>query len=72
MKWKSARLFDLFFKLATSENRPDDPFLDDYCRIFAGEIPAQSRAGRGVLLKALPSRRLLKEMVARRLDRPAG
>ena len=69
MKWKSARLFDLFFKLATSENRPDDSFLESYCRIFAGEIPAQSRAGWGVLLKALPSRGLLEEMAKRRLPR---
>jgi hypothetical protein len=72
MKWKSARLFDLFFKLATSENRPGDSFLDNYCRIFAGEIPAQSPAGWGVLLKALPSRKLLGEMAGRRLGRSRG
>jgi menaquinone-9 beta-reductase len=72
MKWKSARLFDLFFKLATSENRPGGSFLDDYCRIFAGEVPAQSLAGWGVLLKALPSRKLLGEMARRRVGRITG
>ena len=68
MKWKSARLFDLFFKLATSENRPADSFLDNYCRIFAGEIPAQSPAGWAVLLKVLPSGKLLRKAARRRLD----
>ena len=67
MKWKSPRLFDLFFKVATSENRPGNSFLDNYCRIFAGEIPAQSLAGWGVLLEALPSRELIRRSLGRRL-----
>lgn len=64
MKWKKPFLLSLFFYLATDLNRPPGKTLaDDSCNIFSGKTEGQSLEGWGMLLKALPTRRLLSRWV---------
>ncbi len=63
LKWKSPRIFHLFFLLATTENRvKGETMMDRYCEVFDGESPATLFAGLEMVRRTLPSFSLLKKL----------
>lgn len=58
---KTPGFFNIIFMLATTENKPKgETFMDDFCRIFGGQIPSRSPAAWAALRKSLPTLRLLR------------
>lgn len=60
LHWKTPFLFDVLMHLTTTENRPaGETFLDKYCKVFSGDVPAWSLGGWAAMRRVLPSWKLV-------------